>query len=122
MRIAISAESNAGLESTVAQHFGRCPFYIVVDLEEDQVNAVEAIKNPYFESHQPGMVPAFINSKNVNVMISGGMGRRAIQFFEEFGIAVATGATGSVESAVDAYCKGTLTGDSACKESEAHNH
>ena len=122
MKIAISAESNTGLESNVSQHFGRCPYYVIVDIVEDQVHNVETIKNPYYESHQPGMVPAFINSKKANVMLSGGMGRRAIQFFEEFEIEVATGASGTVQNALDAYCSGTLNGDSACKESEAHQH
>ena len=33
MRIAISIEDNRDLDSTVAHHFGRCPFFALVDLE-----------------------------------------------------------------------------------------
>ena len=32
MRIAISAENNLGLESEVAHHFGRCPFFALVEV------------------------------------------------------------------------------------------
>jgi predicted Fe-Mo cluster-binding NifX family protein len=40
MRIAISVESNNGLESPVSLHFGRCPYFILVDVEGQEVKAV----------------------------------------------------------------------------------
>ncbi len=122
MRIAISTEENQGLASKVAQHFGRCPFYVLIDVEEDEINTVSSIANPHFQSHAPGMVPNFINDQQVNVMISGGMGGRAIQFFQQFGIEVATGAAGTAQDALSAYLNGELSGGSSCKESEAHGH
>ena len=33
MRIAVSADTNQGLESQVAHHFGRCPYFVLVDLK-----------------------------------------------------------------------------------------
>jgi hypothetical protein len=36
MRIAVSTETNAGLDAAVSPHFGRCPFYALVDLQEGQ--------------------------------------------------------------------------------------
>ena len=122
MRIAVSAENDNGLESTVAQHFGRCPFYILIDIEDGEVKAVQGVKNPHFESHQPGMVPGFINDQKVNVMISGGMGKRALQFFEEFGVGTATGAAGTVEKALVAYQNDLLEIGAPCKQSEEHSH
>jgi predicted Fe-Mo cluster-binding NifX family protein len=121
MKIAISAAENQGLQSLVAEHFGRCPFYVLVDLETEP-NQVETIANPYFQGHEAGMVPAFIHQQGVNVMISGGMGRRALQFFEEYNIEVATGACGTVQETLTAYLEGKLQGGSACKESENHHH
>ena len=118
MRIAISAETNNGLESKVAQHFGRCPFYILVDLEDAEVKEVFGVANPHYASHKPGMVPAFINEQNVNVMVAGGMGGRAIEFFNQFGIETATGAAGTAQDALNGYINGTLNGASAC----AHDH
>lgn len=122
MRIAVSAETNQGLESQVAHHFGRCPFFALVEVNEDRILDAEVIENPFFAAHQPGQVPGFIQQQQADVMLSGGMGGRAIQFFEGFGIETATGAAGSVREAVECYLEGKLQGASSCAESEAHGH
>jgi predicted Fe-Mo cluster-binding NifX family protein len=122
MRIAISTETQNGLESVVAHHFGRCPFFAIVDVEGKQIEAVEVIENPFFSGHQPGQVPGFIKDQKADVMLSGGMGGRAIQFFQEFGIQTATGANGTVQSALESYLRGELSGAAPCKESVEHGH
>lgn len=122
MRIAVSAETNQGLESQVAHHFGRCPFFALVEVEGDQIESVRIIDNPFYAAHQPGQVPGFIKEQEADVMLSGGMGGRAIQFFTQFGIEAATGATGTVQEAVLCYLEGKIKGASSCAESEAHGH
>lgn len=122
MKIAVSVENNNGLDSVVAHHFGRCPFFAVVDVEGTDVKAVVVIANPYFGAHQPGQVPDFIHQQKADVMLSGGMGGRAIQFFEQFGIQTATGANGTVQSSLESYLGGELTGAAPCKESVEHGH
>ena len=67
MRIAVSAQTNNGLESQVAQHFGRCPYFALVDLEGTEVKTVQVIANPFFNGHQPGQVPGFIHQQQANV-------------------------------------------------------
>lgn len=122
MRIVISVESNDGLDSIVAHHFGRCPFFALVDVDGKDIQAVEVIENPFFNGHQPGQVPGFINQQNADVMLSGGMGGRAIQFFQQFGIQTATGASGTVQQALERYLGGELSGAAPCKESVEHGH
>ncbi len=122
MRIAISIENNNGLESTVAHHFGRCPYFALVDVSGKEVDGINIIVNPFFGNHQPGQVPGFINSQKANVMLSGGMGGRAIQFFQQFGIETATGASGTVRNALEKYLGGELSGAAPCKESVDHGH
>jgi predicted Fe-Mo cluster-binding NifX family protein len=122
MLIAVSAETNQGLQSQVAHHFGRCPFFALVDVEGKEIQSVKIIDNPYYAAHQPGQVPGFINQQNADVMLSGGMGGRAIQFFTQFGIEAATGAAGTVEEAVVSFLDGNIKGASSCAESEAHGH
>jgi hypothetical protein len=77
MRFAISTEDNKGLESNVSQHFGRCPYFVIVDFEDEVVKEVKVVDNPFFAGHGPGQVPEYIASLEANVMICGGMGRRA---------------------------------------------
>ena len=122
MRIAISVEVNNGLDSIVAHHFGRCPYFALVDMEGNELQMIEVIDNPYYAGHQVGEVPKFINEQKADVMLSGGMGGRAIRFFGEFGINVATGATGTVHAALRNYLAGDLRGAAPCAESVTHGH
>jgi len=123
MKIAISTEDKNGLDSRISHHFGRCPCYVFVDVQDQQVQAVFTLDNPFAQQHQPGMVPGFIQSQGAEVMLSGGMGRRAISFFEQYGIQAVTGANGTVQSALEAYFNGQLSAAEPCRESvEHHEH
>jgi predicted Fe-Mo cluster-binding NifX family protein len=122
MRIVVSAETQEGLDSVVSPHFGRCPYFVVVDLDQEEVQEVHGVENPYYAQHQPGQVPAFINSLGANVMLTGGMGGRAIMFFQQFGIEGVTGAYGTVRQSLERYLGGQLAGAAPCKESEQHGH
>ncbi|MGA9347598.1 MAG: NifB/NifX family molybdenum-iron cluster-binding protein [Anaerolineae bacterium] len=122
MRIAISAEDKNGLESVVSPHFGRCSHYILVDVEGQEVKAVQAVDNPYYGQHAPGVVPGFIHSQGVDVMLTGGMGGRAIAFFEQYGIEAVSGASGTVRYALERYLGGQLRGVQPCRESIEHAH
>ena len=122
MRIAVSADNRNGLDSVISPHFGRCPYFVLVDLDDHDVREVREVDNPYYGHHQPGQVPAFIHSLGANVMLTGGMGGRAIMFFQQFGIEGVTGAYGTVRQSVERYLGGGLKGAAPCKESEEHGH
>jgi predicted Fe-Mo cluster-binding NifX family protein len=119
-RVAVSADDSNGLESVVSPHFGRCPFYVLVDLDGLEVKQVGATENPYFGDHVPGAVPGFIRDQGVDVMLTGGMGRRAIGFFTQYGIEAVTGASGTVRRALEQYLGGGLQGAEPCRESIGH--
>ena len=121
-RIAVSAESSDGLDSPVSPHFGRCPSFVVVDVEEGEVKAVRTAPNPCYSQHQPGQVPNFIHGQQVDVMLTGGMGERAIALFRQYGIQAATGASGTVRYALDQYAGYRLRGAEPCHESVEHGH
>ena len=122
MRVAISADDSNGLDSVVSPHFGRCPYYVLVDLDGREVSRVSAVENPYYGHHQPGQVPAFIQSQGGDVMLAGGMGQRAIGFFQQYGIQAVTGASGTVRHALEQYLGGVLQGAEPCRESIEHAH
>lgn len=121
MRIAISLDTNDDLSSQVAHHFGRCPYFAIVDVDDCDIQSLRTVDNPFFAGHQPGQVPGFIKEQGADVMLSGGMGRRAIQFFEQYGIRTATGAEGTVKDTLDRYLAGELNESAPCKESEEHH-
>ena len=122
MRVAISVDDAQGLDSVVSPHFGRCPYYALVDVEGREVQSVQVVANPFHGQHQPGQVPAFIRSQGAHVMLTGGMGARAVGFFEQYGIEPVTGAAGTVRHALQQYLDGALRGAAACGASHAHGH
>lgn len=117
-RICFACDDDRGLNAEMSAHFGRCPFYTLVDVNGTEIERVNVIKNPYFNNHIPGQVPVFIKEQDANVMIAGGMGPRAIDLFSSFGIEVATGASGKVEDVLNAYLRGGIKGIVPC----AHEH
>jgi len=60
MKIAFAAEENKGVEGLLAYHFGRCPYYVFVEIENNEIKNVETKENPYYDRHEPGVVPQFI--------------------------------------------------------------
>jgi len=122
MRIAVSVDNRQGLDSVVSPHFGRCPHYILVDVEGPDVTGIQEVDSPFYGHHQPGQVPGFIHSLGADVMLAGGMGGRAIMFFEQYGIEGVTGAYGTVRQSVERYLGGQLKGAAPCKESQEHGH
>ncbi|MDD4956814.1 MAG: NifB/NifX family molybdenum-iron cluster-binding protein [Candidatus Omnitrophica bacterium] len=108
MKIAISTDGEV-----VSEHFGRCPSFTIVDIQEGKVGVKEVISNP---GHHPGFLPEFLGGKGVECIIAGGMGQRAIQLFSERGIQVIVGVNGAIDEVMLEMAKGKLHGgDSSCK-------
>ena len=116
MRLCIPSEKKGGLKDQVGYHFGRVPSYTIYD---DNTKEVEIVQNT--SSHMGGTkLPAeLLHEHNVNVMLCGGVGRRAIQLFEQFGVEVYSGAQGTVENAIEQFFNNELrmtTDKDACQE------
>jgi len=105
--MAIATEKNS-----VAQHFGRCPCYTMVTVQNGRETARQMVENP---GHEPGFLPKFLQEKGANCIVAGGMGPMAKTLFDQCGIAVMMGVAGSVDEIVHSYLKGTLKpGENVC--------
>jgi predicted Fe-Mo cluster-binding NifX family protein len=102
----------------LCSHFGHCQMFAIVDVdtETNQIVGTEMIEAP---PHEPGLLPDWLNQLGCNMVIAGGMGRRAIGFFDQKGINVIIGApTQRPEEVVTAYLNGELmTGANLCDQS-----
>jgi Mrp family chromosome partitioning ATPase/predicted Fe-Mo cluster-binding NifX family protein len=116
--VAVAANGSEGLEAEVSAHFGRCPFYVVAEIEGGEIKKVRAEKNPHFESHSPGQVPKFVKELDADVILTGGMGRKAQQLFEKLGVEIGCGASGTVRDAIKAFLAGELSSQAGC----SHDH
>ena len=108
MRIAITSNSNQGIDATLFDHFGHSPYFTIVDIHNTLVKRTIIVSNPFREAHQPGEIPDFLSKMDVKLVITGGMGEKAKSLFALHDIDVITGASGLVSEVIDQYLKGTL--------------
>ena len=107
MKFAISTD-----QKNVSQHFGRCPEFTLFELINDKIQNKEVIENP---GHHPGFLPKFLNERNVKCIIAGGMGKKAVSLFSEYGIEQILGVSGSIDSVIEKLKTGNLEkGESIC--------
>jgi predicted Fe-Mo cluster-binding NifX family protein len=119
MKVCIPTVGQGGLNDMVAQHFGRAPTYTIVDIKTHKVDII-----PNTGEHMGGttLPPEFIANEGTHIMLCSGLGPKAINMFEQFGIDVFIGASGTVEDAIASWQTGQLkeaTDENACRE---HRH
>ena len=85
MKIAIPSMGSKGLEETVAEHFGRCPTYTILD---EQGNLLEILKNSSSHMEGQGLPPEILKKNEINVLLCHGIGPKAIQLCQELKIEV----------------------------------
>ncbi len=88
MLIAVPSEEPGGLEAAVSEHFGHCPAFTLVHVEDGAVGAVSVLPNA---GHDQGgcMAPVrILKSHGVEILVAGGMGARPLAGFQQVGIGV----------------------------------
>ena len=107
MKVAISAQGKE-MSSAIDQRFGRTRYFIVVDSETGTFTLHDNSQN--LNAPQGAGIQA---AKNVNdfgaeAVVSGNAGPKAYAALRSAGIAIYTGAVGSVQEALEAFKAGTL--------------
>ncbi|MCI4434639.1 MAG: NifB/NifX family molybdenum-iron cluster-binding protein [Thermoplasmata archaeon] len=121
MIIALPLEENNGEKSRISRHFGRSEYFGFVNVENNEIKGYRILKNPFVE-HGVGDLPDFIHKNGANILIAYGMGERAIEFFNSYGITVILGVEGNFLEAVKKYLEGNLTGSMEWRGSEEFGH
>jgi predicted Fe-Mo cluster-binding NifX family protein len=105
--IAIPVESDG---KTLAGHFGRCPIFVVATVESGAVKEKKAVENPHYEQHMPFAVPDFLAGlePKPDIIITTGLGPRAIEALNSSGIDVIYGVVGTVDEVLQKYIDKTL--------------
>lgn len=107
MKLAISTDKNE-----VSSHFGRAPEYTFITIKNDKIVKREILPNP---GHTVGSIPQFIRQQGAKYIITGGMGHRAVDFFNQYGVEVIMGICGSIEDVVQKILSDSLEGgESLC--------
>jgi len=91
----------------VSEHFGRCPEFTIVEIDDGKLMGRKVIPNP---GHHPGFLPEFLHEQGVGAIVAGGMGFRAQELFKEKGIETIMGASGDLDTVIAQLLEGTLKG------------
>ncbi|MHA1593476.1 MAG: NifB/NifX family molybdenum-iron cluster-binding protein [Candidatus Baldrarchaeia archaeon] len=107
-RILIPTEAPGGLDAPVSQHFGRAETFTIVDVEDGKIVHVEVVDNRGMHFGGGGRAVQVALSVGADIVISRGLGIRALFFLKNMGITVLTGNFNTVREAISAYLRGDL--------------
>ena len=108
-RIIIPTVDETGLDAEIAQHFGRTPYFTMVDFNEDKkISQVTTIPNK--GEHFGGRSHAhdLLQSYHPDAVVVYGMGPRGLQSFQQAGIAVLKAHGNTTKDIVTAYFDNNL--------------
>jgi ATP-binding protein involved in chromosome partitioning len=103
-------------DGRLCAHFGHCQEFAVFEVDTESRKIVNR-ENHTPPMHEPGVLPRWLSEKGVSLVLSGGMGARAQQFFRQYGVAVIVGVmhTGNPEDVIYDYLNAKLeAGENAC--------
>jgi len=104
VRIAIPVEDANGLNARLSQHFGRAPYFAVVELDENgKVLNLQMVPNKSEHFGGMGRPPDIILKLNPNAVITYGMGPRALGMFQNANVAVLRTNKDFVKDVIEAY-------------------
>lgn len=70
-------------------HFGHCKFFSLISVENNTIVSDEKVVPP---PHEPGVLPKWLADKGATDILAGGMGQKAIQLFNQYGVNAFVGA------------------------------
>jgi predicted Fe-Mo cluster-binding NifX family protein len=104
MKVAVSA-SSPDLDGSVDARFGRCSYFVIVDPETMESEAVE---NSYVSASGGAGIQAaqLVAGKGVQAVLTGSCGPNAFQTLKAAGVKVVVGVTGTVREVIRSYISG----------------
>lgn len=108
IRVAIPSDNETGLTAPRSGHFGKCAYYTLVDIADQDVVSVQSMQNG---GHVVGgcSVPVMLlKGWDVNKVVVAGIGGRPLEGFQQEGIQVYSGHGDTVQETINAYLQGQL--------------
>ncbi len=121
-RVIVPTEDQQGLNAKLAQHFGRAPYYTIVELGENgEVSNVKAVPNVGEHAGGMGSSHDHILEYKPTALIVYGMGPRGLTTFQSAGVAVLKANADTVSEVISAYKNDALSElTDGCEH--AHHH
>jgi predicted Fe-Mo cluster-binding NifX family protein len=107
-KIVIPVEDQNGLTAVLSAHFGRAPFFVVLEEENGEIKFVNTIPNRGQHTGGRGLPAQNILAIQPDILISTGMGRRAIDIFQQNNVGVLHAPLGTVAAVMELYTQNKL--------------
>ncbi len=121
MKLCIPTIGTEGLAAAVSEHFGSAPCFTIYDTDLNSVNIIEN-KN-INHSHGACQPLRALSGQDIDAVVCGGMGARALINLNQGGIRAYLGQKGTVQEIVTAFAEGNLpelTPANACSQHGCH--
>lgn len=123
-KIVIPVEDKNGLEARLSDHFGRAPYFVIVELDETgEVSSLKTISN--YDEHFGGRGHAHDNilKEKPDILIVCGMGPRGLETMAEAGVMVLEAEGNTVKEVIAAYKENKLENlTKSCHQNHHHFH
>jgi len=109
LKVAVSSQGE-GIDSGVSPVFGRCPFFVIVEVSEGEIKEVKSLANQAMsQAGGAGIMAAQnIGNEGADAIISGATGPRAFGVLQQLGIEVYQNVGGTVKENAEKLSKGEL--------------
>jgi len=108
-RIVIPVIEDSGLGSKLSEHFGRAPYFMVVEIgSKGEIVNVEAVPNTSEHFGGFGRPPDKILQLRPTALITYGMGPRALSIFQQARVAVLKANASTVREVIEEFKRNEL--------------
>lgn len=109
MKIAVSS-TGKDLESDIDVRFGRCPYFLIIDIQENKIKEVKAIENTAAaQAGGAGITSAqLVAEQDVKAVIAVNLGPRAFDIFGQLDIKIYQAEEKKIKDIVDDFIKGNI--------------
>ena len=95
MKVALSVKNNM-----ITEHFGHCDYFVIYNIVDGEIKGSSILKNP---PHQKGYLPKFLKDNEVDVVITGGIGKMAVDLLSDLGIKCYMNVSGEAQEVIKAF-------------------
>jgi len=109
MRVVIPTSTPDGLLAKRGAHFGKAPFYVIVDVEDGEIKDINFVQNPGHAGGACGNAVMNIKNLGADALIVSGIGAKPLEGFKAAGIKVYfDDVSPTVGEAMERFLKGEI--------------
>lgn len=119
MKVCIPVKENKGLDSIAYNHFGSAPFFLICDLEKDEIKVIQ--NEDLHHAHGMCQPLKALGGESVDAILVGGIGAGAIMKLGNQGIKAYKVANETVAKNIELFKKNELVEFSANNSCKHHD-